>query len=371
MFCYLSNINSNEHCMETYSVMVTMKDVYAGRSPLLPAHAPKIVLVGAGRFGKNHLRVLKELEKEGYCTLYGVVDVKTEVLENISVAYGVRASTSLQDFLVEEVDAVDVVVPTKFHFKICKECLEAEKHVFVEKPLTTNYEEAKKLVQLAQKKGKTLMVGHIFRYNLAVQKIKELIEKGKLGEVYYMFGHFMGLKDPRLDVGALYNYAVHHIDIYNFLLEKLPEEVTCCTGYFLGREKLEDLTVLVLRYSSGTLGIVECSWLPPGKHRDLTVVGSKKSITSDLLKQTIKLHDSYIEAQKGKLKAVNRGATEISLEFKEPLKLELLDFIESIKTGRKPLADGQAALNVIKIMDKALESAELGRTVRIYYDETK
>ncbi|MHA1834745.1 MAG: Gfo/Idh/MocA family protein [Candidatus Baldrarchaeia archaeon] len=326
---------------------------------------PTIVLVGAGRFGKNHLRVLKELEKEGYCNLYGVADIKSDVLNEIRLSHDVATSTDFRVFLAEDVDAIDIVTPTSIHYKMCKECLEAGKHVFVEKPLTTSYVKARELVHLAEKQGKVLMVGHIFRYNLTVQKTKQLIKKGELGEVYYMFGHFIGLKDPRPDVGVLYNYAVHHIDIYNYLLEELPEKVHCCAGHYLGRKEFEDVAVLTLKYPSGTLGIIESSWLPPGKHRDLTVVGSRKSITSDLLKQTLKLHDSQIDMHEDRFKAVNRGITEIKLEFKEPLKLELLDFIESVKTGRKPLADGQAALNVIKVIEKALESAKLGRTVRI------
>ena len=329
-------------------------------------YKPKIVLIGVGKFGKNHLRVLKELEGQGACKLYGVVDIKSETLKVVGKGHKFKTSVDFHDFLKDDdVDAVDVVTPTSTHFVICKECLAAGKHVFVEKPLTTSYVEAKELVQIAEEQRKTLMVGHIFRYNFAVRKIKELIEKGELGQVYYLFGHFMGLKDPKFDVGALFNYTVHHIDIYNYLLQKLPEEVTCCVGFFLGRNEFEDVALLVLKYPANVIGIVEGSWLPPGKHRDLTVVGSKKSITSNILKQTLKLHDSHIEIHDGRFKAIDRGATESKLEFKEPLKLELLDFIESIKTRQKPLANGQAALNVIKVAEKALESARLKRSVRI------
>ncbi len=209
------------------------------------------------------------------------------------------------------------------------------------------------------------MAGHIFRYNSAVRKIKELIEKGELGQVYYLFGHFMGLKDPKFDVGSLFNYTPHHIDIYNYLLQKLPEEVTCCMGFFLGRNEFEDVALLVLKYPANVIGIVEGSWLPPGKYRDLTVVGSRKSVTSDLSKQTLELHDVRIETRKGRLKAVDKGSEKFDLKFKEPLKLELQDFIECIKTGRRPIADGQAALNVVKVAEKALESARLRKSVKI------
>lgn len=329
---------------------------------------PKIVLVGVGKFGSNHLRVLKELENDGMCEVYGIIDKRIEVLESIRKNYDVATSTSLKEFL-EDADAVDIVTPTDTHFKICKQCLAAGKHVMVEKPLTTSYAEAKELVQMAAEKNKTLMAGHIFRYNPAVRKIKELIEHGDLGELYYMFGHYMGLKDPRLDVGALFNYAVHHIDIYNYLLGKTPEQATCCIGHFLNRKNLEDLAILALRYQNGIMGIVEGSWLPPGKHRDLTIIGSEKSVTSNLLKQSLTIHNVCIERKDGILRAVNGGSLNIKIKFQEPLKLELKDFVECVKTGRKPLADGQAALDAIKVAEKALESARLKRSVKI--DEEK
>ncbi|MGD9130311.1 MAG: Gfo/Idh/MocA family oxidoreductase [Candidatus Bathyarchaeota archaeon] len=325
---------------------------------------PKLALVGAGRFGGNHLRVLMELEKEKRCTLVGVVDSKVEVLEQIAKKYAINTSTNPDDF-INDVDAVDIVTPSNTHFDLCKKFLAAGKHVLVEKPLTTSYAEAKEVVGLALDQGKTLMVGHIFRYNSAVQKVKELIEKGELGQIYYMFGHFAGLKNPRTDSGAIYTYTIHHIDIYNYLLEKLPEEVTCCSGHFLERKELEDVAILTLKYPTGTLGFIEGSWLPPGKQRDLTVVGSKKSVTSDLLKQTLCLYDSYIEKHGNQFKAIDQGSKELKVEFKEPLKLELLEFMKSIKTGRKPLSDGQAALASINIIENALKSAKLGRTVRL------
>jgi len=326
---------------------------------------PRIALLGVGRFGSNHFRVLRELEKENLCKLYGVVDIRDKILANIRENYDIKTSTDYTDFLVDDVDAIDIVTPTGTHFDLCRECLKHEKHVFVEKPLTTNYMEAKKLVEIANKKKKTLMVGHIFRYNPAVWKIKELIKKGKFGKIFYMIGHFHGLANPRSDVGAMFNFASHHLDIYDNLLEKVPTEVACHTGHFLERKEFEDLAVLLLRYPSNVFGIIEVSWLSPEKRRDLTVVGRSKSVTSNLLKQTLELHDIYMEKHKGELKAVDRGTTKIDVDYKEPLKLELLDFIKSIETGRKPLASGQAALNVIKVAEKALKSARLGKSVAI------
>jgi UDP-N-acetylglucosamine 3-dehydrogenase len=275
----------------------------------------------------------------------------------------------LTRFLKNDIDGVDIVTPADTHFKICKECLTAGKHVFVEKPLTTSYAEAKELVRFAAEKDKILMAGHIFRYNPAVKKIRELMKLGELGKIYYMFGHYMGFKDPRREVGALLNFAVHHIDIYDYLLEETPEEVTCRVTHFLGREKFEDLAVLILKYANGSVGIIEGGWLSPERYRDLTVVGSKKSITSDISEQTVTVHDIHVEKQNGTFKAINKGSMAVNVEIKEPLKLELKDFIECIKTGQKPIAHGQVALKTIMIAEKALESARLKRSVKI--DESK
>jgi predicted dehydrogenase len=209
------------------------------------------------------------------------------------------------------------------------------------------------------------MGGLIYRYNPAVKKIKELIDLGELGKIYYLYGHYMGFKDPRQEVGALLNAAVHHIDIYDYLLEKTPEEATCSAAHFLGRENFEDLAVLFLRYGKDTVGVVESGWLPPGNYRDLTVVGSKKSVISDLSKQTVILHDIHIEKKDGTFNAVDNGSSSLNVKFKEPLKLELKDFVESISAGKKPLADGEAASRSVMIAEKALESARLKRSVKI------
>ena len=327
---------------------------------------PKIALVGVGRFGKNHLRVLKELEKDGLCTLHGVVDKSNEILENVKKNYDVATTSNLDEFLKSDIDAVDVVTPANTHFELCKKCLTNGKHVFVEKPIATNYAEARKLVQFATEKDRILMVGLIYRYNPAVKKIKELIDLKKLGKIYYTFGHYMGFKEPRTDVGALLNFTVHHIDIYDYLLEEMPKEAICSVGYFLGRENFEDLAVLVLRYRSGSVGIVEGGWLPPGNYRDLTIVGSKKSVTSDLSKQTVILHDIYFERNDDTFKAIDKGSSTLAVKFEGPLKLELKDFVECIKTGRKPVANGEVAARTVMIAEKALESARLKRSVKIH-----
>ena len=326
---------------------------------------PRIALIGAGNFGRNHLRVLRELEDLDLCELAGVADLTPENLRFAYRNYRLLTCRDYHKLLNDGVDAVDIVTPASTHHKICMDSLEAGKHVFVEKPLATSYYDAQQIVASAKAENKTLMVGHIFRYNFAVRKIRELINKGVLGEIHYLYGHFMGLKTPKPDVGALANYAVHHIDIYNYLLDETPREVTCHLSYPLGRP-LEDVAWLALKYD-GASAFVEGSWLPPGKRRDLTVVGSRKSVISDLLEQTVEIHHSHLDDE---LRAVDggfeKGTLPFDQKFKEPLKLELQSFVDAINNGKQPLSNGDTALSVVETIEKAYVSARLGKTVKLH-----
>lgn len=330
---------------------------------------PKIALVGVGKFGKNHLRVLTELDEAGICKFVGVADVNKEVLQTITNPK-IKLVKDYRDFLVDkDVDALDIVTPADTHFRICEDALAADKHVFTEKPLATCYMDGRELVRMATKHQKTLMVGHIFRYNFAVRMIKELIEKKELGKIYCLFGHLMDLKPPRTDVGALLNFTVHHIDIYNFLLDALPQQVSCNLNFCLGRRNFEDYASLILQYPGDVMAVVEGSWLVPKQNKDLIVVGSQKSVSCDLMEQTVNLHHSHIDCCNDSFEVVKDRSDliRVSLDekFKEPLKLELTDFIDSINTRREPLANGESSLNVIRITERALESARLKRSVPI------
>jgi len=326
---------------------------------------PHIMLIGLGRFGRNHLRVLRELQTEGSCELCAVVDSDTTVLKDLKD--DVKTSTDYRD-LLDSVDAVDLVTPTSTHYSIAKDCLITGKDVFVEKPLTTSSKLCQELVNLANEEKKILMAGHIFRYNKAIQMVKELLSNGSVGKVHFLSGHFTGITNPRQDLGVIFNYAVHHIDSYDYLLNLLPTNVKCSVGYFLGRQKLEDIALIILNYPLNVLGIIEVSWMIPEKVRDLTIVGSEMSITSDLLYQTLDVHQARIIRSGSNLVADNQGSKRIQLNFEEPLRVELLDYLNSVVTRKQPLVNGQVALRVIKIAEKAIDSARSNEWVKINHE---
>lgn len=315
---------------------------------------PRIMLIGLGRFGRNHFRVLRELQSEGFCELRAIADLDPTVLKDLKSE--VETSTDYHD-LLDLVDAVDVVTPTSTHYVIAKDCLMSGKDVFVEKPLTTNSTLCQELVNLANEEKKILMAGHIFRYNKALQMIRELLSDGSIGKVHFLSGHFTGITNPRSDLGVIFNYAVHHIDIYDNLLNVLPVKVNCSVGHFLGRQKLEDIALIILRYPNNVLGIIEVSWMMPRKVRDLVVVGSEMSIVSDLLHQTLTLHQARIVVNDSSPVAIDQGLKNIGVNFEEPLRVELLDYLNSVVTRKQPIVNGQVALRVIKIAEKAIDSA--------------
>jgi UDP-N-acetylglucosamine 3-dehydrogenase len=325
---------------------------------------PKIVLIGVGKFGKNHFRVLQELDASGECELYGVIDVNEGLLKNITQNTSIKTSTKM-NLIDDNVDGVIIVTPTNTHYNLSKKVLQMGKHCFVEKPLVTEYKQAVLLSKIAEKNNVYLMVGHIFRYNMAVRKIREIIENDDLGEIYYITGNFKGIKDPRTDVGSLHNFTVHHIDIYNYILNRTPQNVYAIIKNYLKRDGLEDLALVFMEYEKNILATIEGSWLPPGKHRDIQIIGEKKSLSADLLTQTITIHETYISENAGYLQGIDKGSHNLVFDFTEPLKLEIKDFINCIKTGTKPLADVDSALNVTLVAEHALRSAKEGKAIKI------
>ena len=312
----------------------------------------KMALVGVGGWGKNHARALKELYKEGL--IHSLIFCDTDQ-KRVQEAAGpdVKWCTDYKE-LFGKVDAVSIASPTSTHFKIAKDFLSNGIDVLVEKPISETTKEAMELEAIAKKKKAILMVGHIFVYNQITHYIKEFIDSGKLGDVYYLFGSFSGLKDLRSDSGTTHTYIVHHIAVANYLFGE-PTKVAGARCMFL-RKEFEDVTLVVLRYGS-IMAYFDASWLPPGKTRSLTIVGSKATIVADLLNQKIEIHNNRFEGMKAIQGPVEKPYVDMaSLRWEEPLKSELKHFLHSVKTRDAPLTDGKSAVSVMRVVDKLTAS---------------
>jgi UDP-N-acetylglucosamine 3-dehydrogenase len=308
----------------------------------------KIGLIGCGKWGSNHARVLSEIKE---CKFIGIADL-SENAKNISEKYGVKFFKNYEDML-PFIDAVSIVTPTDTHYKIVKDCLKAKKHVLVEKPMTMNSKQAEELVHLAKKKNLILAVGYLFRFNNSVIKLKEILKD--VGDINYITARYIHSTNlPRKDSGVIFNFGSHLIDILNFILEKKPKKIFCKKVNYLSKER-EDFAEILLDYGN-FLACLEVSWLHPLKKRDMWIIGSKKKIYADFLDQ--KIEEYSIEVTLEEIK--NLGYKSIPINKNEPLKDEIKHFIECIEKGDEPINSGKEGVMVTKMCELALKSAKEG-----------
>jgi UDP-N-acetylglucosamine 3-dehydrogenase len=208
-----------------------------------------------------------------------------------------------------------------------------------------------------------LQVGHIYRYHPAVLKIKKILEEGRLGDVQYAYGHFMGFKRPRTDVGVTQTDAIHYFDLFNYLFDEPPGAVTAVAKNYLNLP-LDDTSISVLDYR-GKIVFIEAGYLPPEKKRDIAIVGDRASLYCDFQKTELLFCDNRHERQGGKCIALEGETQGIPVESEEPLTTELKAFVDSIRDRSKPLADGEAGYQALKIVEACYESSKTGRRIEI------
>lgn len=319
----------------------------------------RLLLIGVGRWGMNHLKTLKKLVDELY-----VVDSdpnQLKVCRELSIPAD-HLSNDYRDFL-DRADGVDVVTPADSHLAICKECFAKKKDVFVEKPVALTSPEAIEMITRANQNGVIFQVGHIYRYHPAVSKIKQVLEEGKLGIVQYAYGHFMGFKRPRTDVGVTQTDAIHYFDLFNYLFREPPHAVTAVVKNYLNFP-LDDTSVSVLDYH-GKIVFIEAGYMPPEKRRDIAIVGDRASLYCDFQKNSLLFCENRHERQAGKCVALEGEARGMPVETEEPLATELKAFLDSIRSRSRPLADGQAGYEALKIVEVCYESSRSGKRLEI------
>ena len=330
----------------------------------------RIGVIGFGQWGPNHVRAFRSIDD---CDAIRVCDTSAARLalarrqfRDIETTTDPAAITNASD-----IDAVVVSTPVESHVALAKAALEAGKHVLCEKPLAATVDECRQLCELAAAKRRVLMVGHVFLYNPGVQHLKIDIDRGELGRVYYMDATRTNLGPVRRDVGAIHDLASHDVSIFNFLLGSLPLKVSAAGGFFL-QETIEDIGFLTLHYPKGVICHVHTSWLNPRKVRHLTIVGDHKMAAWDDMNQLepIRYYDKGVTADHyssfGEFQMILRdGAITIpKVRMFEPLQRQDQDFVDCLRSGRTPAADGYVALEVVRVLEAARESIRQdGRSV--------
>lgn len=327
-----------------------------------------IAVIGTGEWGRNHVRILCEILGPEHVK---VADIDENRLKLVKEKYGVETTTNYTHLLQRpEIDAVHVCTPSSTHYEMCKEILFAEKDVLCEKPMAMDSHSCLDLIKLADENRRILMVGHIFRFNSLTNELKNVIESGKLGKIFFIQSERLGLRTPRSDCGVLFDFAIHDIDTVCYLNERShPEEITAITGVYL-QHSVEDFGMLALKFSNDALAHIVVSWLTPQKVRQLTVVGKERSASVDFVTSKMKIHDIGIIPQYHSFNQFNlvakQGLTyEVKTSSEEPLKTEIQHFIDCVHHRKPPITDGLVGMKAVQIIEAAYESARINRTVKI------
>jgi predicted dehydrogenase len=328
----------------------------------------RIGVVGAGYWGPHLIRNASEIPG---ARLAAVADLSKERLGQLQSRYPETVFTqNYRDLLSDQIDAVIIATPVNTHHTIASQALRAGKHVLVEKPLTQSSAEALDLVHLAERNGLALMVGHTFEYNPAVLTLRDIIQRGDIGQVLYVDAARLNLGQFRRDVNVLWDLAPHDISIMNFILQSEPTHVSA-RGSACIHPHMHDVAYLELRYPDGILGHIHVSWLEPAKVRRFTVVGDEKMIVYNDVsaEEKLRIYD------KGVIKTTSSGDyADFYLSYHyggvsipavphgEPLKIEISHFIECIVHGEVPRSDGWSGLRVTRALESADQSLNNGGT---------
>jgi UDP-2-acetamido-3-amino-2,3-dideoxy-glucuronate N-acetyltransferase len=326
----------------------------------------KIAHIGVGYWGKNILRNLFILEQETkkFQLKYIVDKNKENILDFIHNNFKENANEILNKVIIksdlnevindQDLDAVLISTPAATHYELTKLALLNNKHVFVEKPLALNYNQALELHNLANQNNKILMVGHILLYHPAISKIKELINQGTIGKLFYFYSNRLNIGKIRVEENILWSFAPHDISVILYLLNKEPIKVFSFGGDYLNKG-IFDTTTTILEFDNGVKGHIFLSWLHPFKEQKMIFVGSEGMIVfDDLTQEKVFLYPHKTTWIDGKIPVVNKAEFKIiETEKSEPLKNELIHFIDCILNNKKPLTDSEESLRVLKVLELA------------------
>lgn len=315
-------------------------------------HQINVAVVGCGYWGKNLVRNFAQLE-----TLRCICDVNETVLHAQAQRYpDARATTQFEDVLADPtVQAVVIATPAETHYANARAALLHGKDVLVEKPLALTYEEGTELVSLARQHQRILMVGHVLEYHPAVVTLINLVHRGALGEIRYIYSNRLSLGKIRREENILWSFAPHDIAIILRLMGSMPLQVVACGGNYI-QPNIADVTVTCLLFDNGVRGHIHVSWLHPFKEQRLVVIGSDKMASFDDVAKSLVLYDQRVEIQEGQPVPIKGNGETISFPAEEPLHQECKAFLDAITTRQQPVTDGNSGLRVLNVLQAAQHS---------------
>ncbi len=336
----------------------------------------RVNVIGAGRWGPNLIRAFFNLRD---VSVGMVCDRDERCLARVQQRFHEITVTTDACRAIEDdtADAVVIATPVRTHFDLARAALEAGKHVLVEKPLCHTVRECLTLESIADARGRVLAVGHVFLFNPGIRKVKQIIDSGDLGRIYYIYATRTNLGPIREDVNACWDLASHDLSIFQYWLGSGPQSVTAQGASYLN-SRVQDVTVASYVYPGGVLAGVHASWLNPRKVREITIVGDRKMAVWDDMAVTepVRIYDKSVEQSREKVYADTLGAFQTIIREGdvlipkvaggEPLAEECGHFIECIRSGLRPVNSAAMGTDVVRALEATDESLRRrGATVEI------
>ena len=302
-----------------------------------------IAVVGCGYWGPNLIRNFSTLPE---CQVKYLCDLDQERLQSMNRLYPTIETTSEFNILLNDLDldAIIIAAPVYMHYEMAKKSLEAGKHTFIEKPMASNQAECRELLEIAERKKLTLMVGHTFIYSPAVRKIKEMLESGELGELFYISSRRLNLGLFQKDINVAWDLAPHDISILLYILQDMPTSINC-QGKAHVTKGIEDVINISMDFSKGRFATIQNSWLDPNKVREMLIVGSKKMVVYDDTEphEKLKVYEKWVERPpyydtfaEFQYSYHYGDMCAPYLKQEEPLRVECQHFLDCIESGATP-----------------------------------
>lgn len=324
----------------------------------------RVAVVGTGYWGRNHVRIWRELQDEGKVDEVVLFDKSKETAAQMSKDFGVPIAEDLDTILQGRYHAVDLITPTATHSELGLQIMRSGKDLFVEKPMAQTVKEAQEMIAVAKESGRILMPGHIFRYHGALKALRKMISRGDFGDIMQIHTQRSTLRIPRSDMGVLLALGIHDVDIYAWLMDAPPSSIYCET-HENWIEGIEDTAFMRMSWPDGAVGYIHESWSHPvdDKVRTLSVIGRRMSARIDYLRPNeIMVYDRRIDEGET-LSLKDEGHRVEMVPYEEPLKAEIMDFLHSVGTLDRPSADMYVGLRAIEMIEAAMKSAKKGKPV--------
>ena len=331
-----------------------------------------IGVIGCGYWGPN---LIRNFADNRGASVRWLCDLDQERLDSVSRRYPTaRTTTDYRELLKDtELRAIVIATPVATHFSFAKEALEAGKHVLVEKPFTASVREAEMLIEIARRRGLTLMVDHTFVYTGAVRKIKEVIESGEIGDLHYFDSTRINLGLFQKDINVVWDLAPHDLSIMDFVVGREPE-VILATGSCHIERGIENIAYVMLKFSDPFIAHFHFNWLSPVKIRHTLIAGSRKMIVYDDIEPTekVRIYDSGVTTNRAAGASDKEAAYQTLVSYRtgdvwvpkldstEALHYVCEEFLSAIRTGRPPLTDAEAGLRVVRLLEAAQASMNQG-----------